>query len=583
MTIVELKDGRIECDVPHREKSLIQMVPGAKWHNATLRWRAPLSWATCKALRGVFADKLTVGPALEKWAWEELADRIEPSMMWRAAALDLGHDPSGNNALYPHQRSAVHFLRAAGSALLGDEMGVGKTPTVCVALDELDAWPALIVCPKSMQYTWAREIEKWTTVNATVLAGSAVQRRKQFESWPDTGALVVSYDLLRVHSRLAPYGSIALSAAEKTPGELNAVAWRAVVADEVHRAKDAKAKQTRALWAVGDKAEHRFALTGTPIANNIGDLWALLRFVSPEEWPARTTFLERYAQVSLNYWGGMEILGIRQENEAEFRSVLEPRFLRRTKDLVLPHLPPKTYERRDVEMSVKQKKAYRQLADGMVAELESGTLVTFSPLVQGMRLSQFASAMCEVEDTGEVDENGTPVQRVRMTEPSPKLDVLDEILEGLGEAACAVFASSRQLLDLAWTRMEKAGISAVRMVGGQHPLERQDALDQYNRGEARVILISLGAGAEGVSLTRGSTEVFLDRSWSAVQNKQSEDRLHGTGRGEAGSTKLTIIDLVTAGTIEEARAEALVDKAEALEELVQDRELLKAALRFGSK
>lgn len=591
MTHAELIDGRIVCDVPMREQGLIKQLP-ARWHKDTLRWRMTLSWSSCLALRGVFGSALEIGPALTEWAYEEIHDRIDPALWWREVALDMGYGPTDNEqGLYPHQYTAARFLRAAGSALLADEVGVGKTASVIEAVVAEDAWPLLVVAPKSMGRTWQRELAHWAGVDALVLEGTATQRAKAFDAWYTAftaagdgaaGAVIVSYEILRSHSRLAPYGSIALSAKEKTPGLLNQVIWGAVIADEAHRAKDARAKQTRALWAVGDIASHRYALTGTPIANNVGDLWALLRFISPDEWPARTAFLERYAETSLSHWGGLEILGLKESNRAEFDRIFNPRFLRRTKELVLPHLPAKVYETREVEMRPAQAKAYRQLAEGMVADLESGRLMTFNPLQQGMRLVQFASSMCEVEDTGEFNEDGTAVQVVRMVEPSPKLDVLEEILDELEGLPVTVFAQSRQLLDLAAARFEKQGRRYAQLVGGQHTLERQDAIDRFNAGHVDLILISLGAGAEGVSLTRGSHAVFLDRSWNAVQNQQAEGRQHGTGRGDKGAVSMTYIDLCVRGTVEDRKTEALGNKAEALEELVRDRELLLASLR-GSK
>lgn len=580
MPLAEIDGDRIAVDVPLREKPLIQGLPGAKWHEPTRRWRMPLSWASCKILRGAFGDRLEVGPLLGEWATEEFESRVRPASALRTLALDPAADVEGDPRLYPYQRTGVAFLSAAGSAILGDEMGTGKTVQTICALAALDRAhsgiePCLIVCPKSMQRTWARELEKWGDLTPVVIEGSAAQRRKQFEARGEYQSVVITYDLLRVHSRLAPYGSIKLTDAEKQPRELNEVRWGAVIADEAHRAKDPKAKQTRALWAVGDAAEHRFALTGMPIANRVDEFWSLLRFVAPDEWPSRTKFIERYCFTSYSPWGGMEVLGLRPDHETELRDIIDSRFLRRPKALVLSHLPPKVYERRDVEMSPKQAKAYRELADGMIADLDSGQIVTFSPLVQGVRLTQFASAMCDVSPDGET---------VRMVEPSPKVDALLEILEEMGEGEpLAVFAASRQLLDLAAARLEKAGVTYSRVVGGMHTAEREDAIDTYNRGRARVILISLGAGAEGLSLTRGSTELFLDRSWSQLQNKQAEDRLHGTGRGEAGAESLTIIDLITRGTVEEHRADVLEDKSERLEELVRDRELLKAALSHGSK
>lgn len=573
MTRAELVGERILCDVPYRETALIKRVPGMKWKQDLLRWSGPLSWATCQGLRGVFGDALEIGPELTTWAWGEYETRIVPALGWRANAMDphcVAGSMDGN--LYPYQENAVHFLVHAESALLADEMGTGKTPTVISAVQ---AWPLLVVCPKSVTHNWAREIEKWSGVRAIVLEGTASQRAKWFAEFERVGAdgraaLVVNYETLRAHSRLAPYGSIALTDKEKVPGLLNSVEWGTVIADEAHRVKDPRAKQTRALWAVGDRAAHRYALTGTPIANNIVDLWSVMRFVSPEEWPSKTAFIERYCIASLSHWGGMEIHGLNPTTRAEFDRIFEPRYLRRTKSMVLKSLPPKVHLSREVELPPRLRRAYNEMAEGMVAILSDGsTVASFDVLGAALRLKQMASSAMQ--------EIGEGVYR--MCEPSPKLDALEELLDDLGDEPCPIFTSSRQLLDLACARLDKAKISYATLVGGQPGWERQDAIDSYNNGKVRCLLVSTGAGSEGFSLVRGSHAIFLDRPWSAVQSQQAEDRLHGTGRGAVGATSITYHDLVTQNTIEQHVFEVLGNKAENLEDLTRDRARLLEALR----
>lgn len=559
--------GRVALRVPPRQRTLAKQIPGARYQPKPDEWHAPLSWATCKAMRGIFGEALEITDDLADWAWTEMRERVDPALRLRDLALDPDESSDSGLAspgLYPYQGTASDFLVTAGSAILADDMGTGKTVTLLDAVRRLDCFPLLIVCPNSMRGTWKREVEKWLgeDVRTLLLEGGAAARRKVLaEDWD---VVVCGWSMLQRHSRLAPYGSISLSDAEKEPGEFNGGRFAGVIADEAHRAKEPKAKQTRALWAVGDAAVHRFAATGTPMEKHEAEFWSLLRFVAPKEWPSRSSFLDRYAVVTHNFWGGSEILGLNAATEPEFREIVNPRFLRRSKALVLPHLPPKVNVRRDVELSPKQRKAYKQMADGMIAEVEGGQIMTFDPLVQGARLNQFASATCVLEEDGEV----------RMSEPSGKIDALLEVLEELDDAPLAVFASSRQLLDLAAARLDKAKIKNSSVVGGMKQSARDDAVARYNEGDARVIMISLGAGAEGLSLKRGRTALFLDRSWSQIQNRQGEDRLHGTGRGDQDADKILIIDLVAKGTVEEGRAEILEAKGDRFEELVKDRDAL---------
>src|SRR6185503_5762282 len=131
----------------------------------------------------------------------------------------------------------------------------------------------------------------------------------------------------------------------------------------------------------GSSVIYRWALTGTPVANTPEDLWAIMHFVSPEEWPAKTTFIDRYALQSWNLFGGMSAVGIRSEMKEEFFKILDPRFIRRIKEVTLSDpkqaayvpkkLPPVT---REVDMVAAQKKAYEALRKDMMAELEGGLL-----------------------------------------------------------------------------------------------------------------------------------------------------------------------------------------------------------------
>lgn len=582
----EIVGGHIEVTVPFRASDLIKQLPGARWDAKSRQWRLPLTLAACVQLARAMGEALHVGPELEAWAARAAAER-ELVVGLRERAEDPANHAPGTAGLRPYQRTAVRFLAAAGSAILGDDQGTGKSVMAADLIRHLGEWPALVVCPKGVQYVWRDAAETWAPGRSHyVLEGSATQRRKTLEAFaadPNAGILIATYTQLPMHSRLAPYGSVRLTAAEKTPKELNEIGFRVVVADEAHRAAHAKTKWTRALWAIGDEAEHRYASTGTVTLNNVGDFWALLRFVAPEEWPSYSKFLDQYCSVSLNYWGGHEIVGLRPEREDEFHMLIAARFLRRSKALVLPFLPKKQRLTRTVDLPPKLRTAYRQMEKGMVSELDGQTIEAFDPLTKWLRLSQFASA--HMEGTGEFVEHTTPEGEVlvrevyRMTEPSPKLDELEEILSDYGDQPLAVFSASRQLLDLAAARLEKRGISYAQIVGGMHPFAIHEAKTDFNAGRVRVLLVSLGAGAEGLSLTGDLVEVFLDRSWSDAVNKQAEDRGHGIGRGSQDAEHLTIIDIVSRDTVEERRLEALKGKADQREEINRDQ----AALRrvFG--
>ena len=594
MTVsVELDDTskHVVINAEWRFKELCKSLPGAKWDTKLSVWTVPLSWATCLALRSTFRTDLQIGPKLTDWATNELANRITPANTLRD--LETLEDPS-NADLFPHQRAGVAFLKTARRALLADEPGLGKTAQAIRALKAFQEsgeqiFPALIVCPNTLKKNWKREFSKWwPDVNVQVIKGSAGQRRKQFEQPADV--FVINWESLRGHSRLAGYGSVALSRCQECgghdekisenrcevhPRELNQIDFKAVIADEIHRSKEPKSKQTRALWAATGNADIRFALTGTPIANNVLDLWSILHWLSPSEWPSKTRWVDRMINTMLNAFGGMMVLGVKPHMEQEFYAAIHPRMRRMLKARVLPWLPEMMFERRDVEMSTKQKKAYDQMRDMMIAELENGEAITApSALTQTIRLLQFASSYAEMaanENTGEI--------KAVLSDPSCKVDALmDDIKNGdFGNDSVAVCAVSRQLIELLSAALTKEDIQHGLITGAQDEDERQQAIDDFQSGKIKWILFTAQAGGVGVTLTAARRLIMLQRPWSLVDHKQALDRVHRIGSEIHDS--IIVTDYVTEGTIEERVIQVLETKADNFEQIVRDKDKLLALLK----
>lgn len=570
----------------YREKDLVKQVPGTRWDSDNRLWRANLSWSTCLAFRGVFGNDLEIGPELTRWAWEH-KQKVERSVALRGQ-LEEAALMAAEPRLYPFQRAGVAFLENAQQALIADEMGSGKTVQLIRTIARQEAegsLPVLVVCPNSMKYTWKREFEVWApNLNVVVIDGGAATRRKQIAQIADGEAevAVINWESLRLHTRIAGYGNIRLRRCVKCGGvdekvkessceshvkELNGIPWGTVVADEAHRAKEPKAKQTRALWAVSRDAKFRYAATGTPIANHPGELWSIMNFVSPQEFPRKTAFVDRYCLQSWNAFGGMEIVGIRPEMKDEFSRIVDPLMIRRLKSVVLPQLPPKTYVTRTVEMTNKQAKAYKEMVDNMITELENGDLVyATNPLTKLTRLSQFACAYAELDENDDV----------HLSEPSCKVDALMELLDEAEGEQVVVFAESRQLIELASARLEKEGIQHGLITGAIDPHQRQMYVDSFQGGHLPVMLATLGAGGEGITLTAARIAVFLQRSWSLVKNKQAEDRIHRPGQD---ADKVEIVDIIARDTVEENRFLALEGKEERLQEVVRDKDIIRMLLK----
>lgn len=637
MPLAEIVDGTITVRTEYHDKHLMQQLPGARYNRSQSVWMAHLSWATCVALRGLFGDKLQIGPQLTAWAWKIRNERIMPAMQLR----DMLELPQGMTVphldeieehqrlrLYPYQQVDVKFLLLNRRALLTNPPGLGKTG-VCIRFMQVLAkmgenpFPAVVICPNSLKFTtWRDEIAVWAPeLTVQVVDGGAATRRKQLEQKADV--YIINWESAKLHTKLAGYGTIELSQKDITPKELNHLNPRTVIMDEAHRLKDPRSQQTRAAWALAHQAEFRVAATGTPTADNVGDMWGLGHCVEELWFPAKTKFLDRYAEISLNFFGGAEVLGVKAENRAELYSIIDPIMRRVPKEAALPQLPPKLpVQIRYTPMTAKQQKAYSQMESSMIAMLNE-ILVAPNPLSQLTRLMQFASASAELErvtrrvtvkvpvriDGAEVtdeeielleeldlddafneayitpyarDEDGkiTTIRRViereevvvRLSAPSAKIDDMVDLLEELGDDPLVVAAESRQLIELAAARLDKLKISYGLITGAQSAYERSLAVNSFQAGRIRVILMTLGAGAEGITLTRANTMLFMQEAWSEIKNIQAQDRVHRIGSEIHDFVR--IIKQVTPGTVEQHKIEVLAEKRGRMEEIVRDEQTL---------
>lgn len=561
MPLAEIDGEQIAVYADYRDKELIRQVPGATWDKDRQAWVTRVSWAACVQLRAVFGEALQVGPLLAKWSRFEREHVIDPCL-----ALRIAPDADGSMDLYPFQRAGVKFMATAGRALNADEMGLGKSVQTVRTLETLGdpAYPVLIVCPNSMKFVWEKEFARWAPDRrVSVAAGSKSKRDKAIAlvAEGEADVLVVNWESLRGHTRLAGYPSVRLTEPEKEEKELNAVQWNTVVADEAHRGKDPKAKQTRALWYLGDRATYAFALSGTPVANSPDDCWSLMRFVSPDEYPVKSKWVDRYGLQSWSPFGSLQVVGLKAEHKDEFYRILDPKFVRRTKAAVLPQLPPKMYATRYVELGPKQKKAYDDMRKHMIAEIDGGAAMASSPLARLTRLTQFASAYAEMGP------NGNPV----MSDPSCKVEALEEIAAELGGQKAVVVMQSVQLARMCSARLEKLGYRHGAITGDVSTQDRMEYIRRFQEAELQFIVVTLGAGGEGITLTAAQTMIRLQRSYSLVQILQVEDRLHRIG--QEGSVE--IIDVVAQDTVEIPQIATIRDKGDMLEEVVRDEAMLR--------
>lgn len=623
------------------DQSQVQRIPGANWSDAFDGWLVPPSHGACLVARHLFGEALEAGARLaeasQSWgslaAWRSyLAGLLERPPPGASDWLPWDLAPAG---LYGFQAVDAMWMNLAPGSLLTNEPGTGKTISAInelIVLEKqgINCKPALVVCPSSVKSVWAAEFAKWAPEwDVKIVSGGAVKRKKILEGGAD--AFVMSWQTLRTHTRLAPYGNVRFkrcpehdgewkpappgaprepmftaSKCEAHPKELNSIALQMVILDEAHRLMHPESLQTRAAWHVAWQAPRRIALTGTPAEDTISDLWPILHAIAPLAFPVRGKFVELFAIEEHKFWGGFETLGLNPVTRDLYYQVTQPYIRRVQKKLVLPQLPDKVFEYRYPEMSPGQRKIYVQMRDEMLARLDE-IVVAPNPLTQAQRLSMFASATPQVNliqcpackqapgwmaNADWVTEmpaeaywvacekcSGTAqVQEIDLIMPSCKVDDLVEFIEDEGRERPLVVASeSKRLLALTSLKLRAEKIRHVSLSGNISEDERTTIVRQFQEGAVPVILLTPQTGGEGITLTRSDTIFIMMPSYSSRVNLQVQDRVHRIGSEVHDSIR--VITQVVPDTIDERKEEILAGKAGRIDEITRDSERLRWLLK----
>ncbi|ARX88692.1 helicase SNF2 [Streptomyces alboflavus] len=449
-----------------------------------------------------------------------------------------GMEPVGQPAalaadLRDYQLRGLNWLARMTSLGLGgclaDDMGLGKTITL-ISLhlhrqtDEATAGPTLVVCPTSLMGNWQREIEKFAP-------GTAVRRFHGAQRGLD--------DLADGEFVLTTYGTMRLDA-----NRLDAVGWGMVVADEAQHVKNpysATAKQLRAI-----SARARVALTGTPVENNLSELWAILDWTTPGLLGKLGAFRTRYAQAVES--------GSDPAAAERLSQLVRPFLLRRRKSDpgIAPELPPKTETDRAVSLSAEQTGLYEAVVRETLAEISGADGFARRGLI--VKLLTGLKQICN-----------HPAQYLKESKPritgrSGKLELLDELLDTIlsEDASVLVFTQYVQMARLIEQHLSSRGIPSQFLHGGTPVAEREAMVRRFQDGDVPVFLLSLKAAGTGLNLTRAEHVVHYDRWWNPAVEAQATDRAYRIGQTQP----VQVHRLIAEGTIEDRIAEMLLRKRE---------------------
>ncbi|WP_406860279.1 DEAD/DEAH box helicase [Streptomyces sp. HUAS MG47] len=466
-------------------------------------------------------------PAVPVGALAELRDRL-------AAGPQAVPPPPGLDAtLRDYQLRGLAWLDLMTSLGLGgclaDDMGLGKTVTlIALHLRRARSAPTLVVCPASLLGNWEREVRRFAP-------GVPVRRfhgaERSFEG-TDGGFVLTTYGTMRT-------GAAELAARE----------WGMVVADEAQHVKNPFSATAKALRTI--PAPARVALTGTPVENNLSELWALLDWTTPGLLGPLKAFRARHARA------------VENNEEIEHREAVErlarlvrPFLLRRRKSDpgIVPELPPKTESDHPVALTREQASLYEAVVRETLGQIEDAEGMARRGLV--MKLLTSLKQVCNHPAQYLKESAGRGGHR--LAGRSGKLALLDELLDTIlaEDGSVLVFTQYVSMARLLAEHLAARGITAQLLHGGTPVAERERMVDRFQSGETPVFLLSLKAAGTGLNLTRAGHVVHFDRWWNPAVEDQATDRAYRIGQTQP----VQVHRLVAEGTVEDRIAELLRSK-----------------------
>ena len=457
--------------------------------------------------------------------------------------------------LHPYQLEGMNWLRYSWAnstdTILADEMGLGKTIQTIVFLYSLYKeghcrGPFLVSAPLSTIINWEREFETWAPDFYVVTYigdkdSRAVIREHElsFEENAVRGgakASRVKKDCpIKFHVLLTSYELNCIDAAT-----LSSIEWQILVVDEAHRLKNNQSKFFRVLNSY--KLNHKLLLTGTPLQNNLEELFHLLNFLSPSNFNDLQGFLNEFADIA------------KEEQVQKLHDMLGPHLLRRLKVDVLKGMPTKSEFIIRVDLAPMQKKFYKFILTRNFEALNTkggGQQVSLINIMMDLKkccnhpyLFPVAAQEAPIAHNGAYENSA-------LTKASGKLTVMQKMLRQLNDAGhrVLIFSQMTKMLDLLEDFLEGEGYKYERIDGGITGALRQEAIDRFNAPGATqfCFLLSTRAGGLGINLATADTVIIYDSDWNPHNDIQAFSRAHRIGQ----ANKVMIYRFVTRASVEE--------------------------------
>ncbi|ETW00554.1 hypothetical protein H310_07139 [Aphanomyces invadans] len=428
------------------------------------------------------------------------------------------------------------------NGILADEMGLGKTVQVIGMLAQLKAkgvrGPYLVVAPLSTLSNWYNEFEKFTpTIPAMIYHGTTPERKlmrsKQLkrgtQTNPDFPIIITSYEvIIRDASSFNSMGFV----------------WKFMIIDEGHRLKNMDCLLMRELKKC--RSENRLLLSGTPLQNNLSELWSLLNFLLPDVFDDLALFQSWFNSSSANASATTDdiiskhdVLTNQKQGQvvSKLHEILRPFVLRRLKTDVVLDVPSKTEIVVYCPMTDLQASYYKLIADKELAKAlqeKHGKSANAAMTLRNMAVQLRKCCNHPYLFDEDTDASGNVVTGDHLIEAAGKLVIMDSMLKQLLQNGhkVLIFSQMTRVLDILEDYLHHRNYKYCRLDGRTNFSERQQSMDAFNKPESdlQVFLLSTRAGGLGINLTGGDTVILYDSDWNPHQDNQAQDRVHRIGQ-----------------------------------------------------
>jgi SNF2 family DNA or RNA helicase len=487
----------------------------AIWVKSRNAWRLPDTMGALRELHRLGFDVMEYG----KQKAEQRKNLLEFKFLKPVTPLD--------KRLRPYQHQDINFLQELPHAAIFNEQRTGKTPTTLKLLEWEGHDKIIIICPASLVLNWEKEVKRWTEgYEVIAVSGTKKQRLKQYEqaSHLKKGFLILSKDTAKADvDLLSPVNHV-------------------LVVDEAHFLRNYKTAQSKAVFQLGKNAVKRLALTGTPSVNSGDDIYGILHFLYPTQFPSYWQFVDRYFKTWDSPWGAKEVSGYKRKEE--LTEILDLISVQRKRSEVMQWIPAKVNQTFEVEMDAKQRKVYNSMLNTFIVEEDNDVKADApSVLAQLTRLRQLCLSPNLLD----------------IKAPSAKENFILEWIENNVDEPVIIFSNFSSYLMVLQRKIKGSRL----IVGATSKQERQQTVEDFQNGKCNVILANIQAAGVGLTLDRASTVIFLDRAYTPTDNVQAEDRIVPTT--EASNQHCTIIDVVCKDSIDQHINDLLKKKKSVIE------------------